>query len=806
MQACISAAGRGLSGDALAAHVGRCAAQHHHEVVTAYAGVPSSHPPAAVILSDEESPTSVFHFYANKILHYWEVGGATTSMVLLVIFPWVFLWLFSGLLLSLVRFMQFQYHMALIAIDAVLLSFLFLLIHIEDCVFRLAELCWSTAVGPLLQGADRGCAAGSSGVRPDEDAAGGGCELLEDDGDSVPGSVLRHRSQSQHQFDFDPTESPREAASLQRRRQNSSDDLLRDGEGSFAAVAASKRGSRKYSAGQVSTTVAASTTLFGDVGASRSTAGAPSRAFSTLSCASSFDPRRRHHLTENEELLEWLLARKRSLGVTALCLSGGGSLAMIHFGLIKHLLECEKHQDSRGRFRGFLPSIISGVSGGSIVAGFLAYFTDDELLAEICVPGLSHRHKPHRFFPPVWRQVVNFFRTGNLVDSADFDATLTAYFGDVTFAEAYARTGRNVSIWISSNFSKEMPRCVMLNHITTPRVTLASAIATSCAAPGIMQPRGLMEKVNAVGVVASSLTELQDESEGSGGAGEGELPGAESATREGSSCSSSCTDHSTSGGEDASPLTTVDQGETGLAAAPGRGDEAKSATAAPVPIEATICSPAKIGASQTAATSTGSIGTAGVSASSTASAPVTRLAPFHALGRLFWDGSLTAEVPKDYLRSCFGVTQFIANPHVAPLLQLHQRKKKSILANLHILIAQDLQRRTRILSELNCIPAFFGRQVRGVMGAAMQNWTETKDGITLFPCDQMGLASSIKEAVTNPTPEDMARYFAMGKRMAEERERDLAAMLEAEYSVRSAIVRLTAAGGGYEVKHEAEYE
>merc|ERR1719163_2643777 len=87
----------------------------------------------------------------------------------------------------------------------------------------------------------------------------------------------------------------------------------------------------------------------------------------------------------------------------------------------------------------------------------------------------------------------------------------------------------------------------MLNHLTAPTVTIASAVATSCTAPGIMPPRGLEQKDLVSGV----------------------------------------------------------------------------------------------------------------------------LQPFDMLGTKFTDGSLTAELPKDQLRSCFQVSQFLVsqvNPHVVPFL------------------------------------------------------------------------------------------------------------------------------------------
>ncbi|CAE8595538.1 unnamed protein product [Polarella glacialis] len=169
------------------------------------------------------------------------------------------------------------------------------------------------------------------------------------------------------------------------------------------------------------------------------------------------------------QLLTWLRAREKALGRTALCLSGGGSLAMYHMGVCRFLLE-----------EGLMPKIVSGVSGGSIVAALLAIHTDEELRDHVLVSTIVKRHLPHRWFPHWWSELINFLRLGVLVPTEDFEGTCTAFYGTWTFEEAYARTGRQVSIVISSNFSQKLPACVMLNHMTTPRITIASAVATSC--------------------------------------------------------------------------------------------------------------------------------------------------------------------------------------------------------------------------------------------------------------------------------------------------------------------------------------
>ena len=69
------------------------------------------------------------------------------------------------------------------------------------------------------------------------------------------------------------------------------------------------------------------------------------------------------------------------------------------------------------------------------------------------------------------------------------------YYGDYTFEEAYLRTGRDVSITVTAHRGNlKGESSYVLNHITTPQVLIASAVATSCALPGIMQANQLLAK------------------------------------------------------------------------------------------------------------------------------------------------------------------------------------------------------------------------------------------------------------------------------------------------------------------------
>lgn len=356
--------------------------------------------------------------------------------------------------------------------------------------------------------------------------------------------------------------------------------------------------------------------------------------------------------TQRGELLAWLLARRKVLGRTALCLSGGGSLAMYHCGVCRFLLE-----------EGLMPEVISGVSGGSIIAGWLAIHTDEELLQHVFKPNLPVRHWPIRWFPPWWQELINFARLGSLVPTEEFEQVAVAYYGSWTFEEAFARTGRAVSIVISSNFSQQLPACVMLNHLTAPRVTIASAVATSCAAIGIMKPRGLVVK--------------------------------DPTTKE--------------------------------------------------------------------------------------------LVPFDLLGKSFADGSFTAEVPKDYLRSFFGSTQFIVsqvNPHICPFLG----SRGGVLHTLRSFIARDIQQRCRLLSEYHLLPSFFGRGMCNATTHFSQNFSESRTGVTVFPPDMS--IGCIQAAVSNPTEEDMRNYLLGGQRMTWVKAREIRARMFLEVALTKEIERI----------------
>lgn len=85
-----------------------------------------------------------------------------------------------------------------------------------------------------------------------------------------------------------------------------------------------------------------------------------------------------------------------------------------------------------------------------------------------------------------------------LVDSAFFRQTCDFYYGDTTFEEAFEKTGKHVCITVSaSRATGGTVQRLLLNHISTPHVTIASAVAASCALPGVMAPAKLLSKNSA---------------------------------------------------------------------------------------------------------------------------------------------------------------------------------------------------------------------------------------------------------------------------------------------------------------------
>ncbi|PHH73984.1 hypothetical protein CDD82_5170 [Ophiocordyceps australis] len=170
-----------------------------------------------------------------------------------------------------------------------------------------------------------------------------------------------------------------------------------------------------------------------------------------------------------------------NFGRTALCLSGGASFAYYHFGVVRALLD----QD-------VLPHVITGTSGGALIAALVATRTNEEL-KQLIVPALATRINACSESIRVW--FPRWWRTGARFDSVDWAARCSWWTrGSMTFREAFERTGRilNVTCVPADAHSPT----ILCNYLTSPDCVIWSAVLASAAVPGILNPVVLMSKTS----------------------------------------------------------------------------------------------------------------------------------------------------------------------------------------------------------------------------------------------------------------------------------------------------------------------
>lgn len=157
-----------------------------------------------------------------------------------------------------------------------------------------------------------------------------------------------------------------------------------------------------------------------------------------------------------------------NFGRTALCLSGGASFAWYHFGVVKALLDAS-----------LLPDVITGTSGGALVAALVATRTNEEL-TKLLVPALAHHMDACEESLLIWGP--RWWRSGARFDSLEW-ARKCSWFcrGSITFREAYERTGRilNVSCVPSDPHSPT----ILMNYLTAPDCIIWSSVIASAAVP-----------------------------------------------------------------------------------------------------------------------------------------------------------------------------------------------------------------------------------------------------------------------------------------------------------------------------------
>lgn len=163
-----------------------------------------------------------------------------------------------------------------------------------------------------------------------------------------------------------------------------------------------------------------------------------------------------------------------SFGRSALMLSGGATLGVFHLGVIKALWDQK-----------LLPRVLSGSSAGSIIAGAVGVHSDDELAS---------------LFDPKYMSLTAFrlmsvrgaVQGKSLMDGSQLMQTIRDNVGDLTFEEAFERTGRIVNITVSPVEANQQSR--LMNYLSSPHTLVRSASLASCAIPGVFPAVQLQAK------------------------------------------------------------------------------------------------------------------------------------------------------------------------------------------------------------------------------------------------------------------------------------------------------------------------
>ena len=165
------------------------------------------------------------------------------------------------------------------------------------------------------------------------------------------------------------------------------------------------------------------------------------------------------------ERLGFFRRASHCFGRSALMLSGAGALGPFHLGVVKALLD----QD-------LLPDVISGASGGAFIAAIVGSH-ERSTLEKMFSPGVVF--EAFEDFSENARKAV----TGSRIGIEDLRSMVAARVPDLTFEEAFERTGRKINISVSPLEYHQRSR--MLNAVTSPNVYLREAVLASCAIPGI---------------------------------------------------------------------------------------------------------------------------------------------------------------------------------------------------------------------------------------------------------------------------------------------------------------------------------
>ena len=176
-----------------------------------------------------------------------------------------------------------------------------------------------------------------------------------------------------------------------------------------------------------------------------------------------------------EEKLDFFRRADHCFGRSAFMMSGSGSLLYFHIGVVKALWQ-----------ERLLPEVLSGSSGGAFVGSLLSTHTDKELTSLLDPEFLLEKIEQETGYFSHSRLRPQIMRIDEIIQIVD------RLLPDITFDEAFKRTGRALNISIAPAETHQKSR--LLNAITSPNVYVREAVLASAAVPGVYPPVTLAAK------------------------------------------------------------------------------------------------------------------------------------------------------------------------------------------------------------------------------------------------------------------------------------------------------------------------
>jgi NTE family protein len=177
-----------------------------------------------------------------------------------------------------------------------------------------------------------------------------------------------------------------------------------------------------------------------------------------------------------EEKRDFFRRAHHCYGCSALLMSGSGAFLFFHAGVVKALWS-----------EGLLPGILAGSSGGSVIGSLVCTHRDADL-----GPYFDPERLVREYENEAGQTLFNPFGAAKRMSQEQIKERFEEILPDLTFQEAYERTGRHLNISVAPAEKHQNGR--LLNAITSPNVFVREAVLASCAVPGIYEPVTLMAR------------------------------------------------------------------------------------------------------------------------------------------------------------------------------------------------------------------------------------------------------------------------------------------------------------------------